>query len=112
MDSTYHLNGSYKPTTKRFADLSGPDFYPTPPWATYALIHNEDFKGDIWECACGDGTMSKVLAETSRPVQSSDLYDRGFGDVGIDFLTASQNVDNIITNPLYKLDGRTPLVSK
>jgi hypothetical protein len=25
-DVTYNLNGSFKPTTKRFADLSGPDF--------------------------------------------------------------------------------------
>jgi hypothetical protein len=24
MDNTYHLNGGFKPTTKRFSDLSGP----------------------------------------------------------------------------------------
>lgn len=101
MDATYNLSGGFKPTIKRFADLSGPDFFPTPPWATYALIDNERFKGDIWECACGDGAMSRVLAETTRPVRSSDLYDRGFGDIGVDFLRASRGAGNIITNPPY-----------
>jgi hypothetical protein len=30
---------------KRFVDLSGPDFFPTPRWATFALIENERFDG-------------------------------------------------------------------
>jgi len=37
MDATYNLAGGFKPTLKRFADLEGPDFFPTPAWATYAL---------------------------------------------------------------------------
>ena len=101
MDTTYNINGAFKPTIKRFADLSGPDFFPTPGWATHALIDNEEFKGDIWECACGDGAMSRVLEETACPVRSSDLYDRGFGESGIDFLKASQGADNIVTNPPF-----------
>jgi hypothetical protein len=52
-DATYNLNGSFKPTLKRFADLDGPDFFPTPRWATLALIENEKFNGGIRECACG-----------------------------------------------------------
>ena len=71
MDQTYSLNGACKPATKRFADLDGPDFYPTPAWATYALIDNERFVGDIWEPACGDGAMSAVLAQTGNTVISS-----------------------------------------
>jgi hypothetical protein len=101
MDSTYNLNGGFKPPLKRFADLDGPDFYPTPPWATYALIENEHFEGRIWEPACGDGTMVRVLQETGRPIDSSDFYDRGFGDIGIDFLQESRSVENIVTNPPY-----------
>ena len=101
MDNTYHLNGAFKPTTKRSADLGGPDFYPTPLWATYALINNERFEGDIWECACGDGAMSSVLEETGNAVESSDLYDRGFGEVGHDFLTTARRRQNIITNPPF-----------
>jgi hypothetical protein len=72
-DATYNLNGSFRPTMKRFADLDGPDFFPTPRWATFALIENEKFKGEIWECACGDGTMSRALEETGQPVRSSEF---------------------------------------
>jgi len=78
MDMTYNLNGSFKPTMKRFADLDGPDFFPTPAWATHALIDNEKFIGDIWESACGNGAMSNVLEHTGQRVISTDLYDRGF----------------------------------
>jgi hypothetical protein len=100
-DVTYNLNGSFKPTTKRFADLSGPDFFPTPRWATFALIDNETFKGEIWECACGDGSMSRVLAETGQPIRSTDLYDRGYGTPGVDFLAVQSEADNIVTNPPF-----------
>ncbi|MCH7806713.1 MAG: hypothetical protein IH995_06165 [Proteobacteria bacterium] len=101
MDTTYNLEGGFKPTVKRFADLAGPDFYPTPKWATHALIENEQFSGNIWECACGDGAMSEVLAETGLPIISSDLYDRGFGEHGHDFLRTKDRATNIITNPPY-----------
>lgn len=100
-DATYNLNGGFKPTMKRFADLSGPDFFPTPPWATFALIDNEKFNGEIWESACGDGTMSRVLEQTDQRVRSSDLYDRGFGEIGFDFLAPQWSADNIVTNPPY-----------
>lgn len=101
MDLTYNLNGGFKPAMKRFADLDGPDFFPTPDWATYALIDNEKFEGEIWEPACGDGTMAKVLATNGNRVLASDLYDRGFGEKDIDFLTEDRFVDNIVTNPPY-----------
>jgi len=101
MDSTYNLNGGFKPTAKRFADISGPDFYPTPRWATYALIESERFVGDIWECACGDGAMSQVLSDTGNRVISSDLYNRGFGEIGHDYLTTQRRAQNVITNPPF-----------
>lgn len=101
MDATYNPNGGFKPTIKRFADLDGPDFYPTPEWASHALVENEQFEGGIWEPACGDGAMARVLRETGCSVEASDLYDRGFGETGIDFLTTSRTVANIVTNPPY-----------
>ena len=100
-DATYNLNGGFKPTLKRFADLDGPDFFPTPPWATYALIENERFRGETWESACGDGAMSQVLETACKRVISSDLYDRGYGEAGVDFINATRTVNNIITNPPY-----------
>jgi hypothetical protein len=102
MDRTYNLNGGLKPAVKRTADRDGPDFFPTPPWATDALIENETFEGDIWECACGDGAMAERLMRTGNRVISSDLYDRGFGETGHDFLTSDRICDNIVTNPPYK----------
>lgn len=101
MDTTYNLNGGFKPTAKRSADINGPDFFPTPRWATFALIDNEDFRGDIWESACGNGAMSTVLEETGSQVVSSDLYDRGFGEANIDFLASRRRATNIVTNPPY-----------
>lgn len=101
MDATYHLNGGFKPTTKRFADLDGADFFPTPPWATFALIDNERFEGDIWESACGNGAMSTVLELTGQRIISSDLFDRGFGEAGVDFLASPRRLPNVITNPPY-----------
>ena len=101
MDPSYNLNGSFKPTAKRSADLAGPDFYPTPRWATFALIDNERFEGDIWEAACGDGAMSDVLSHTGSNVISSDLYDRGYGEVGHNFLNTDRRSQNIITNPPF-----------
>jgi hypothetical protein len=101
MDATYNLNGGFKPTTKRFADLNGPDFFPTPSWATHALIDNERFEGEIWEPACGDGSMARVLEETGCPVLATDMFDRGYGEAGHDFLNPTYTSDNIVTNPPY-----------
>lgn len=101
MDATYNLNGGFKPTMKRFADLDGPDFFPTPAWATHALTENEKFTGDIWECACGNGAMSEVLALMGNKVISSDLVDRGYGEGDHDFTESWRRAPNIVTNPPY-----------
>jgi len=79
------------------------DFYPTPPEATYSLLNKEQFTGEIWECACGNGAISNILKEKNYNVYSSDLIDRGYGDTGIDFLKTYRKTDNIITNPPFKL---------
>ena len=102
-DPTYNLNGGFKPTTKRRADLDGPDFFPTPAWATHALVENERFEGTIWECACGDGAMARVLEEAGYKVRATDLYGRGYGEDGVDFLKSTRKVDNIVTNPPYNV---------
>ncbi|MEY8883518.1 NAD(P)-dependent oxidoreductase [Donghicola sp. XS_ASV15] len=90
-----------QPTLKRVADLEGPDFYPTPAWATRALIENETFEGDVWECACGNGAMSDQFKEYGYEVHSSDLYDRGYGEKDCDFLNSNKTASNIVTNPPF-----------
>jgi hypothetical protein len=89
------------PTNKRIADLGGRDFYPTPGWATVALIVNEKFSGNIWECACGDGAMSRVLGSAGYTVWSTDFFEHGYGAAGHDFLKATHRADNIVTNPPF-----------
>jgi hypothetical protein len=78
------------------------DFYPTPPSATVALLEREAFTGGIWEPACGDGAMSRVLEEWGYRVRSSDLYNRGYGESGVDFLRCVDRAENIVTNPPFK----------
>ena len=82
---------------KRLADLDGPDFFPTPAWATHALLENEHLEGEVWECACGDGAMSRVFESRDLPVISSDLYEPGYGESGRDFLTATRTADENIS---------------
>jgi len=81
----------------------GPDFYPTPAWATEALLAYESFEGEVWEPACGDGAMAKVLEKAGLEVYASDLHDRGFGEVGVDFLKQERETSNIVTNPPFGL---------
>ena len=84
-------------------DREKDDFYPTPEAATQALMNRQKFEGEIWECACGNGAMSKVMIKNGYNVYSSDLIDRGYGETGIDFLKSDKKFDNIITNPPFNL---------
>jgi hypothetical protein len=87
----------------RSAPLDGADFYPTPSWATHALLLCEKFEGSVLEPCCGDGSMAKVIQEAGYSVTSSDKFDRGFGAYPVDAFTYSGNVTNVITNPPYNL---------
>ena len=58
----------------------------------------------IWEPACGEGHISKVLAAHGYEVISTDLIYRGFGDPEpMDFLTETfpDFEGDIVTNPPY-----------
>jgi len=80
------------------------DFYPTPPEGTVSLLIVETFSGLIWEPACGDGAICKVLIDAGHKVMATDLVDRGYGESRRDFLMEwNEFVPNIITNPPFKL---------
>src|SRR5262245_57923806 len=87
------------------------DDFPTPPWATRALIeHVVVGKSALssmtcLEPACGRGHMSVTLALYFREVTSFDVFDYGFGGVA-DFLKskhAPHSFDWVITNPPFRL---------
>jgi hypothetical protein len=79
------------------------DFYPTPPKGTLGLLSVEKFNGSIWECACGDGAMSRVLESAGYDVISTDIEPRNYG-TQLDFLLTDKLLaPNIVTNPPFKL---------
>lgn len=96
-------------TTNGFAnnreyDREKNDYYATEPKAVKLLLELEDFSQfDIWECACGQGHLSKEMIEKGLNVYSSDLINREYGNT-FDFLSEEnkQWKGHIITNPPYK----------
>lgn len=91
---------------KSAKDRSESDFYATPENATIALLNYLQIptNSTIWEPACGNGNISEILIKYGFKVYSTDLYNRGYGKSGIDFLTAQNiNCDFIITNPPFSI---------
>ena len=96
---------------QRVEPADSADDFPTPPWATRALI--EHVLGNkktlsaqsCLEPACGAGHMAKVLKDYFREVQASDAFHYGYGSKR-DFLThpfETNSVDWVITNPPFRL---------
>jgi hypothetical protein len=55
---------------------------------------------NVWECACGQGHLAKVLDKKGLLGKASDLIDRGYGEVGIDFYNYRDTWSgDILTNP-------------
>lgn len=101
------------------------DDFPTPPWATRALIEHVIWprygfmppeimkKESVWEPACNRGHMVKPLAEYFGTVRFSDVHDYGIAPdtdgcpFQHDFLFPGQSpiigMDWIITNPPFRL---------
>ena len=82
------------------------DYYATDPRAVEMLLQMETFAPVIWEPACGEGHISKVLAAHGYEVISTDLIYRGFGDPEpLNFLEEPLDgfEGDIITNPPYSV---------
>lgn len=88
-------------------DRSDADYYPTPTDCTVALMKRcpQFTTGFVWEPACGDGAISKVIERRGARVISSDLHKRGYGISGLNFLTfpTFPAVTSIVTNPPFNL---------
>jgi hypothetical protein len=94
------------------------DDFPTPPWATRALIehvlqkeedhHHFGWTDTVWEPACNRGYMARPLAEYCFSVRATDIHDYGFAGLNRveDFLMPIRKeaeVEWIITNPPFRL---------
>ncbi len=110
------INGARSVMGSRQEPDDSLDFFPTPPWATRALIEHvfpqigrrsdSCWNKTAWEPACGEGHMAETLGEYFREVLASDIADYGYdGAETADFLdpivTGSDSVDWIITNPPF-----------
>lgn len=80
-------------------------FHRTPRRAIEALLDRETFPGRVWEPACGDGAISEILVERGYAPYSTDLFDRGYGTPGVDFLAPRRvdypTVNCVVMNPPY-----------
>lgn len=96
-------------------DVATNDWYATHPESTELFFkkcneRNFILPSNIWECACGDGAMSKVIESHGYKVLSTDLIGRGFGEGDVNFLQLDKNTlpkaykpfcKCIMTNPPY-----------
>lgn len=100
--STYITLGASNHTDK---ERQTEDFYATDKVAIDGLKSVWEIPQNIWECACGEGDLSKRLEELGHTVYSTDLVDRGYGIGNVDFLKTTElpkDCTCILTNPPYK----------
>jgi len=101
-------NTSHAVMAQRVEPRDSLDDFPTPPWATRALLEHvieTSINGlSCLEPACGRGHMAVPLAEYFDVVGSQDIADYGYGKIQ-DYLTYTpdRNWDWIITNPPFRL---------
>jgi len=85
------------------------DDFPTPPWATRALLTHiltDNFANlNCLEPACGRGYMARPLLERFSQIEASDIHNYGYGKV-LNFLDSNykeNQFDWVITNPPFNL---------
>ena len=111
------MSKKYIESVRPSDDREDNDYYATSPIATSLLLAKEKFFHKVLEPCCGEGYVSRVLSQKGYEVISSDLYDYGFGNVGIDFLNEEEPFINdlkgtvdIVTNCPYKF--YTPMLMR
>ncbi|UVI40231.1 hypothetical protein [Qipengyuania spongiae] len=101
-------NTSHAVMAQRVEPRDSLDDFPTPPWATRALIEHVIGRDvqyqNCLEPACGAGHMARTLDEYFDTVTGQDVADYGYGDLQ-DYLTfePNQRWDWVITNPPFRL---------
>ena len=104
-------NTSHAVMAQRVEAKDSLDDFPTPPWATRALLEyvvERAGYADRLTClepACGAGHMAKVLKEYFGEVTASDIHPYGYGTLS-DFtkeLYSAGAFDWVITNPPFRL---------
>lgn len=114
------INGARAVAATRVEAEDSLDYFPTPPWATRALLEHAFPRlgvtsiASAWEPACGEGHIAEVLREYCAQVSYSDVHDYGYGLTGeLDFLETDAPIaaEWIITNPPFG-DKSIPFVKR
>lgn len=108
---TNSLNLIMGAAINRKEDREENDFYATDPKALEILLEQLEKDGvelskNIWEPACGDGALSRVLEQRGYSVFNTDLIDRGYENFHLakNFFEFENECDgDILTNPPFKL---------
>lgn len=84
------------------------DFYATPTEEVENILSRETLAEPILEPCCGMGHMVKGLKNKGyKNIIATDLYERGYGESGLDFLSEdypyTDGIKSIIINPPFKL---------
>mgnify|MGYP000970088563 FL=1 len=78
------------------------DFYATDKRAIEELLNREKFRTTVYEPACGQGHIGKVLKEYGYKVKATDICYRGYGEEReVDFIIGTEATLDIVTNPPY-----------
>jgi hypothetical protein len=125
--STHVASGGTAVMARRVEPPGSLDYFPTPPWATRALLNHvlaqtPIFRNELhscWEPAAGEGHMAEVLREYFTHVHATDVHDYGkrygvgsFVGEGLDVASYSPCADCarehaapdwVITNPPFNL---------
>jgi len=99
------------------------DFFPTPPWATRALLKygGVPMGTRAWEPCAGAGHMVRPLREAGLTVHATDVHDYGGLDAVHDFLApyafapecvSPLPVPWVITNPPFRLAAKIVIAAR
>lgn len=81
------------------------DHYVEPPWVSYRLFEDVDFRYSVVDPACGTGNIVRSARALGIKAQGYDIEDHGFGRRQ-DFFKMTRTVDNIASNPPFKVFER------
>lgn len=115
---TRHTTQSTAVMQRRHEPPDSLDYFPTPPWATRALLEHvivahsqwstglavRDATDSVWDPACGERHMAQVFDEYFESTFATDIFDYGGNDT-LDFrhpnALQAAGVDWVITNPPF-----------
>lgn len=86
------------------------EHYVEPEWCSKRLFEEEAFSGPIHDPCCGFGRIPSAALAAGKCGTGRDLVDRANGEWPIeDFLTSTQQRDNIVCNPPFNIADKFAL---